>query len=460
MKKTIISTVFCLILIPLLQGQIDNHGPFSFYGIGRLQPVMLQGGDAMGGTYAGINDSSMLNILQPASLASLDLTQFQAGMEVQIGNREYGNRVYSESGVNLNHIFMGFPLVRKKKFAWGIGGGFQPFSYMGYDFRDTVPLVLETDTLQTLRRFNGEGGWNRVSISNGIRIGKSFFLGGGVHFNFGTVTRIRNLQFPSGSQILSSRVKQTLTTESFSADVAAQYKTRIPYNRYVARPDGKSDTLKRALTFTAGVVYSPGTDWKTESTETGILFSTGSIELGVDTFLLNPATMGNVHIPQKIAAGISIANPDFFTLSADVQYSQWSAFRYLGDAIPIFFDEIRVGTGVQVRPWNLKNRVNGLRFSENIILRTGLRYVSRSLRPNLQPIDEFGITFGFGLPVTHRYVRNINNTQIRRTGSFVNFGADISTGMPRAGTSGTDLFFRFVLGISVREWWFDRPLFN
>jgi hypothetical protein len=449
-----------LVLLPL-QGQIDNQPPYSYFGIGKWHEPSVQSGFGMGGVSAAILDSSMLNVLNPASYAALDITQFQVGGELNIGQRTLSNNSsVREWNLHLNQIQLGLPLMQRKKFGWGMSAGFRPLSFMGYDFRDTVLQTLGNDTLLQARRFNGEGGWNRVTAGTGFRLWKGIFIGINGHFNFGSVSRIRSLRFDD-PDLLATRLKETVRTSSFSYDVGVQYRWRFKYHELLPRPDGKKDTLKRSMQVVAGLSYTPQLDYAVERNETGIQYFPGANgEFGYDTLTLS-GTLGTVTMPSKWSAGVAIGNPDQFTIAMDVSHIAYQDFRYFGDAIPVYASHWVFALGGQFRPFNLRQKfANGLGFKQNLVVRAGFRYANRGIRPDQVPIDEFGMSFGLGIPVKHRYVYNINLTKARRTGSFINIGADFFTGQPRATNAGSDFFFRLNLGFTLREWWFDRPLYN
>lgn len=442
-------------------GQVDNQPPYSYFGVGNWYQPAVQGGFAMGGVSAAINDSTMLNLLNPASYGSLDITQFQAGVEMNLGSRVPANQsAIREWNMFLNHIQLGFPILNKKKFAWGMAAGFRPLTFMGYDFRDTTQAIFGTDTLLQARRFNGEGGWNRVSLGSGFRIFKGFFVGANSHFNFGSVSRLRSMRFDD-ENMMSTRIRESNRTESFSWDIGAQYRWRLRYNEYLARPDGENDTVKRSMQVVAGISFSPASEFSVFRDETGIQFyQNNNGEFGYDTLVLS-GTKGKVTTPSRIAFGLAVGNPDQFTVAVDLSRTDYGAFKYFGSTPDIYGEEWAFAIGGQIRPWNFKQKfANGLNFRQNLIFRTGFRYISRGVRPDKLPVNEYGITFGVGIPVKHRYVYNINLTKARRTGSFVNIGVDLFTGQPAGNLGTSDYFIRLNLGFTIREWWFDRPMYN
>lgn len=80
-------------------------------------------------------------------------------------------------------------------------------------------------------------------------------------------------------------------------------------------------------------------------------------------------------------------------------------------------------------------------YLQRITYRGGFRYSNSFLELRGQQINEFGISFGFGLPLP-------------RTRSTINLAAEIGTRGTKSENLIKENYVRFTLGLSIFERWF------
>ena len=120
-------------MVQLSRAQFDSQSPYSYYGIGTPVANTLQNGFAMGGVAHALRDSCYLNSINPASYASLDVTQLTFGFEGNFLNRLENGQSFRNNSVFINQFGLGIPLMHKHKFVnWGMFVGYSPFSHVGY----------------------------------------------------------------------------------------------------------------------------------------------------------------------------------------------------------------------------------------------------------------------------------------------------------------------------------------
>ncbi|MDT8347918.1 MAG: hypothetical protein RQ756_08950, partial [Flavobacteriaceae bacterium] len=105
----------------------------------------------------------------------------------------------------------------------------------------------------------------------------------------------------------------------------------------------------------------------------------------------------------------------------------------------------------------LRLRVGGFYTPDNtsissvlkrITYRTGFRYEETGLIVNEQSIDEFGISFGLGIPVSRTYFSNIN------------FGIEIGSRGKTSNGLIQENFINLQFGVSLNDRWFIKRMYN
>lgn len=463
----IVQRIFALCLLclglwlPLLHAQTDDFSPYSIYGPGEIQGFTAPNAIGMGGVGVGLRDSMSINLTNPASVSSIELATFQIGAEMNLGRRTINGQEFRAGNLYPNEFALALPILRKNpRFQWTSAVAFRPFSQAGYDFNDSLPQVFGEDTLGIERSFIGSGGWNRLTLSNGFTLFGHLAVGVNLHYNFGSLSRNRSLLFPANSGFLSTRVTELVTAGNFDADFGVQYTGRLPYQRLVINAEGKTDTIRSKMEWTAGLTFRPAMDWTVNRSNIAYQFLNQVPGPTVDTLEQSPLSSGTVGMPMSLGAGFQLRKPAQYSINVDAQYTAWSDFRYFNENLPFYSNSYQVALGTQIHPGNLGLKQGRKLFSRMLVVRAGLRYLSRKFQPEFLPVDEFGMAFGLGLPFNHGIKSGRNMGTSKYVGSYFNLGFDVSWGNSRAPGTYSDMFFRITLGLSLRDWWFDKPRIN
>jgi hypothetical protein len=143
-----------------------------------------------------------------------------------------------------------------------------------------------------------------------------------------------------------------------------------------------------------------------------------------------------------MGAGFMIGSNNRWFATADINYQKWSEFRYLGDN-PGLKDNLRVSLGGQLRP----SSVDMGKYYQRINYRAGFRYERSYLEIKQTRINDFGISFGVGLPM-------------KKSRSTMNIAVELG----RQGNTDSDLiqenYMRLTIGTSLQERWFLKRKFN
>ncbi len=414
--------IICCAACGSIFAQNGTVSPYSYFGIGDLRSQGTVENQMMGGLsiYA---DSIHINLRNPAAYGKLQLTTYTFG----ISQKELRLKSFTEeqntSIGNLDYLSLGFPLGK----GFGMGIGLIPFSSVGYN------LVNEsTNQNQALvsNVFTGDGGLNRVYVSLGYQIAKNLSLGVTTNLNFGTLDyqRIQNVegvQFGTLDQ-RSSRV------DGFDFNFAANYTT----------------TIKDKLTLYTSLMVNTQANLVSENTQEigSFSLSTGqNIEvINVD---LEAQGLKNTElkIPTTTTLGLGFGEEKKWFLGAEYSFQGLSSFTndFLSVDNLVYDDASSYSFGGHFIP----DYSSFSSYFKKITYRAGVRLTKTGMVINNKEINNFGITFGFGLPLG---------------GSFSNLNLGFELG--RRGTTDADLieesYLKINVGLSLNDKWFRKTKIN
>lgn len=452
--------IFCTSL--LSRAQFDTQSPYSYYGIGNPVGNTLQNGFSMGGVAHSLRDSCFVNTVNPASYASLDVTQLVFGFEGNFLTRIDQGNTFNNNNVFINQFGIGIPVMHKHRFLnWGMYVGYAPYSQVGYRLLDSAQVVINSDTMLAKYNYIGAGGLNRLTFGNGFQLGRNFSVGMNIHYTFGISNRSRTLVLPANTGYLSSRVDEKTNVSNFSLDAGAQgffnFNVR-KYNRNQNVPDSMRTFRTRKYQVVIGATYIYGNTFQAGFEQLGLQYLAGSA--AVDTFLLNPTGTGSITLPQAFGVGISLSNSGIWTVAADFNYKLWSDFRYFDQPDLAFTNSYSVHLGTEFTPY-FSDRLTTFkrRFFKNIAYRLGVRYFNRYYQPDANPVDEVAFSFGFGLPFgfSKSFDEDLRQKIII---SYINIGLEGGIANSRVSGLVNESFVRFNIAVTLRDKWFIKRRYN
>lgn len=433
-KKLLV--VFAAVLAVNVYSQQGTASPYSFYGIGTLNFRGTVENRSMGGISI-YNDSIHLNLRNPAFYTGNNLKLFKEEsrpVRFSVGGNLNSTDLKSNSGSanastsSFEYLAMNFPMGK-----FGLGLSILPFTSVGYNVQD----FNDQDEIQSL--FEGEGGVNKVLLGLGYSVSEKLRVGFDIGYNFGNIenSAIALLRDDEGAP-LEFQTRQN--NESNLSGV--NYKFGVNY----------TTKFKEKYDITASATFQPKSDLTSRNKRTfsTIRFSsiTGSpidqdiIEVDLEALGLDET---DLTLPSQFSFGAGIGLRQKWFVGAEYSFQQISQF-----ANPIvsidnstFEDAYRVSVGGYYIP--NYNAFTG--YLKRVTYRAGLRYETTGLKINNQSIDEFGITFGMGLP-------------LRNVFSHLNVGFEYG----QRGTTSQNLiqenFFNTSLSISLNDRWFEKRKFN
>lgn len=413
-----IALIVTILLANFGFAQENTPSPYSFYGIGSTKFKGTNDIVNMGGisVYA---DSTHINVLNPATYSNQMLTSFQIGGTSSFYKLNSGLQTEKAQKTTFDYLVMGFPVSKKM----GVSLGLLPQSAVGYRFvNDNI------DGNNTVSRYFGKGGVNKVYLGSGYKINSKFSVGLDFQYLFGTIeTESQKLQVDVqyGSRELN---ESSLSGISFNAGLT--YNTK----------------LNSKLNFMSSLVYSPETKLNSNNVRyvsLVALSSNGSVDQAslnkevdvVDTKLI---------VPSKLALGAGIGNRKWF-VGGDVTFSG------TGNQINRFDNYSNVSyenaTRVAFGGFFIPKFDSYDNYFERVTYRAGFKFENTGLVINNTAIKDKSMTLGFGLP-------------IKGTFSSLNLGVEY-------GERGTVLkglvreeYFSVNIGLIFNDKWFKKTLYN
>lgn len=420
MIKKILIAFLCVVA----HGAFAQNGtisPYSYFGIGDDRDKGAVDTQMMGGV-SMYGDSIHINLSNPAAYSKLRLTAYTAG----ISHKEYQLKSWNEeqrtSVTNLDYLAIGFPLAKNVGFGFGI----MPYSSVGYSLNSTS----NSANGEVSNFFEGEGGLNRLYASIGFEPIKNLSFGVTANFNFGTL-EYQRIQSVEGVQFGTLDDRESRIN-------GYDFKYALNYN----------PTIKDKYTLYTSVLVNTQGNLTSENTQTLGSFSlvTGNNVEVVDVDL-DASNLRNTElkIPTRTTFGLGFGENKKWFLGAEYSFQQMGDFEntFLG------LDNIDYGDAntYALGGYWIPDYRSLTGYFNRITYRAGLRYDVTGMTINDKEINNFGITFGLGLPLGADF-------------SNLNVGFELG----RRGTTDANLieesYFKVNIGLSLNDRWFQQRKIN
>ena len=396
--------------------QENISSPYSYYGIGLTKFKGTAENRSMGGLSV-YSDSIHLNLRNPAGYGKLRRTTYSLGAGHEQNSIESSRESGTVRNTSLDYLALGVPVGK-----FGFGMGVMPYTSVGYrilDIRDEVAS-----------RLSGRGGMNRVFLSAGYEIIPSLSFGVEAQYNFGNFQNRRTLvreDIQLGTQDVSRS-----NLQGFSYNLGLDFQRRITSN----------------LNLHASATYAPEANLSAENMRNiSTVAFTAQGELPVQSREL-AVPDSEFTLPSRYSFGLGLGRVNKWFLGGE--YAQTGASEYISrfnvqNESAVYNEAAQYKLGGYFIP-----QYNSLTsYWKRVVYRAGFRFEETGLNLNNQAVNEFGITFGLGVPVGPGF-------------SNLNLGFEYGQrGTLDAGLVKED-FFRISLGVSLTEArkWFERRRFN
>lgn len=451
--------------------QKGTQNPYSVFGIGELNQGQYAAFHSMGGISIANSDSTIASNFNPANYAYVQRYRpiFQVGMSGRVSQFSTASGSTRQQYLGLNQFQLALPVKKN----WGLSFGLVPYSFTGYTITkygisddDTVSQAVDEGSGAISKVFFGVGykplnfskldtSYSKKDTTYTVRTHILAFGANG-NYLFGSSSKIQSFEFFTGGGLYNSRVTRDLRLSDLAADFGLNY-------QYYFRPAYDENKINGSVSIAA--TYAPGFKLRAFSD----LYShnyLGSYYGGqsyvLDTVEYVRDQKGSVFIPDQYRLGFeyrigwkpSKKGERLLRIGTEVNIQNWSAYyENFGSTVTTDYykNRMAVGVGIEYCP------VIGNDPSINILARTnyriGFNYTQTELSINGTDLNDYGMTFGFGLPV------NINSTN-----TSINLGASLGN----MGTTDNGLinekYLGFYFGLSIipdrNELWFVKRKYD
>ncbi|WP_299361434.1 hypothetical protein [Winogradskyella sp.] len=431
--------VFIAIISSNVFAQQGTASPYSFYGIGSLKFRGTVENRSMGGMGVYL-DSIHINLRNPAAYVGKNIEAMPFDNESRpvkfavagtMSNATLnGNSGEAETNsTTFDYIALSVPVGK-----FGFGFGLLPYTSVGYRLDDI------NDDQDIINRFRGEGGVNRVFAGFGYQITDRLSAGVDINYNFGNIQNSAiAFQYNEGELVeFQTREDNRSDLSGLSLNFGLAYKMMI------------SESLELSATAT----YAPESELSSDnirSFSTIVINTITDVEATVNTFDadLEGQNLKNTKLtlPSRFSFGAGVGKPMSWFVGAEYTLQNTSNFSnpLYTNAVTTYENSSQFSLGGFYIP--SYNAFSG--YFKRVVYRAGFNFSNTGLVIKDEPINEFGISFGLGLPVGNRSL-------------FSNANIGIEYG--QRGTTNENLikesFINLNLSLSLSSRWFRQKKYN
>ncbi|WP_149274696.1 hypothetical protein [Pareuzebyella sediminis] len=407
--------------------QDGTISPYSYFGLGDIRASGTVENQMMGGIgmYA---DSIHVNLQNPAAYSQLGvqfgedfgITTYTAAISHKESRLKSYTEQQSSAVTNLEYLAIGFSLKK----GLGLGFGIAPYTSVGYNFVD------QTSDGRITTLYTGEGGLNKLYLSLGYEFAKNLSVGVTANYNFGTIESLRiqsveNVQF-------GAKDERSSTINGIDLNYALSYSPAL----------NKDHTLFTSLRINTQANLSARNTKRIGSYDV-------NTAQDIEVIDVNLAAVGlyetGVKIPTTTTLGVGYGKNMKWFLG--VEYSFQNLGDYTNDFLKIEGVQYQNASSYALGGFYTPDRNSFSSYFKKITYRAGLRLHQTGMVVNEKDINDFGITFGLGLPLGNGL-------------SNLNLGFELG----KKGTTAADLveesYFKVNVGLSLNDQWFRKRKIN
>ena len=406
-----------------LNAQTRISAPNTLFGIGELQTEKNSSLLVHGGSAIGLRDPMTINFSNPASYSAIKPQSFifeaniAGNFKKQINDYQSQTYTYGSPG----NMQFGFPIFK----AMGASFGFKPYSKVGYK-------ITEEDKDDYFGRFTntyeGSGGIDLFYMGLALKPHKNISVGVNAAYTIGKIDRQRIVDFKQDSiPLYGFKQNVTIYPRGFIFDYGIQLEKEI------------ATDLKGVVGFT----FTPSSSLNAEEYTTNQTF--------VNRYYFKDTISTNIVdneliLPKKMGGGLSLIKKEKWLISTSYSVQNWKDYTYAGENDPHLKEQKTFTLGSSFTPdrYDLKYLYKRLKYN------VGLRYTENYTELSNHPFNEFGISFGLGLPLYKR----------RAGASIISFGIEKGRRGNIEDNGYKENFTNFVFSIKIYEIWFLKSKYD
>ncbi len=428
MLKTLQKIFIFFFFVSFVCGEVYSQNrissPYSRFGVGEIQSYLNSRFIAIGGTAIAYKSPYSVNFINPASYSAFDTLSFvfEGGLFSNFSVLKTSTLSQNSNYTSMSHLTFGFPITKKWKAAFGL----LPYSSVGYKVSD---YKTEDSIGRVKYVYEGQGGINQFFLGQAFSINNNLSLGVNVSYLFGSIEKSRTVYLLDSVYTYNVKAKNSTGYGVFKFDFGIQYFKNLNNNFVLG----------------TGFVYSLGSTSTTKEDFLAYTFSQSSTgyEYVHDTASIISINNknGEVKLPQSFAVGLSLEKKNKWLFGVDFSKQNWSEYLYnnIKDSLD---DSWRLSVGYEIKP-----DFYSLNYLKRVSYRAGFHYGQSYLNIRNQNFDEFGISFGLGLP-------------LRKSKSTINLAVEFG----KKGTTENGLinenYTKISIGFSAYDYWFFKRKYD
>ncbi len=424
LQKILLFSLLVFVFNKFGYSQNRINSPYSRFGVGEIQHNQNSRFIALGGTSLAYKTPNSVNFLNPASYSVFDTLSFifEGGLQSNFSDLETSTLSQKSNYTSMSHLTFGFPITHKWKASFGL----LPYSSVGYKVSD---YKTEDSVGNVKYIYDGQGGINQFFVGQAYSINKNLSIGLNVSYLFGSIEKSRTAVILDSVYTYNVKAKNTTNYGVFKFDFGLQY----------------FENISKDMILGAGFIYSLGSKSKTKEDFIAYTFSQSSTgyEYIHDTasVLYIKNKEGEVKLPMSYGLGLSFEKKDVWIFGVDFSRQNWTEFLYnnIKDSLD---DSWRLSVGFEIKP-----DFYSTKYFKRVSYRAGVHYEQSYLNIRNENIDEFGISFGLGLP-------------LRKSKSTLNLAIEFG----KKGTIENGLikenFTKISIGFSAYDYWFFKRKYD
>jgi hypothetical protein len=433
-KKLVI--VFIAVFAIQSYAQEGTASPYSFYGIGSLKFKGTVENRSMGGLSIYM-DSIHMNLRNPASYTGKNLEYYNnesRPVKFTVGGTYTSTDLKSENSndnsttTTFDYFALSIPIGK-----FGFAFGLMPYTSVGYK------LEALGENQNITNRFNGQGGVNKVFFGLGYQITNELSIGIDGHYNFGNIQN-STIEFVYDADGVPTQLQ---SRENNRSDLSGlNFNLGLSYRKM----------LNEKYEFVSAATFTPESNLKSKnerSFSTVNINSTSGQEFVVNSIDVDLGSLSlletDLIMPSKFSVGAGIGQPRKWFAGAE--YSTQKTSNFTNALYTSSATQYEDATTLSLGGFYIPQYNSFTSYFKRAVYRAGLRYEKTGLNINSESINEFGISFGVGLPVGN----GISNA---------NLGFEIG----KRGTTNSNLiqenFINFQLSLSLNDRWFVKRKYD
>ena len=308
----------------------------------------------------------------------------------------------------------------------GVSFGLKPYSAMGYSL---INETVNSDGAEVSTQYNGEGGLNQVFFSAGFRVIPDLHVGATVNYFFGNLEKSR---FQVVEDVIFGTVDQRRSNVSgFDFNYGLTY----------------TPSFGKYTLFTSLRVNTQANLTSDNEQQIGTLLPESGRNIEIFDVDLDELNLRHtfIKIPTTTTVGLGFGQDKNWFVGAEYSFQKYSEFinTFLQENNTDYEDASSYALGGYWVPDYTS--INS--FFDRVTYRAGVRLDKTGLIVNDKSIENFGITFGMGIPIGNDF-------------SNLNLGFEVG----RRGTTMNELvresYFKISLGLAFNARWFAKRQIN